>query len=145
MHRLRGEFAAAEEAYRSASQWGLEPQPGLALLRLAQGRTGAAAAAIRRALSATADPLQRPKLLPACVEIMLAAGDVQDARTAWRELEEIAEDLNTEVLGAMAAHARGAVELAEGDAHAALGSLRRAFAIWQQIRGTVRWRHACGC
>ena len=133
VHRLRGEFAAAEEAYRSASQWGLEPQPGLALLRLAQGRTGAALAAIRRALSATADPLQRTKLLPARVEIMLAAGDVQDARTAWRELEEIAEDLNTEVLGAMAAHARGAVELAEGDAHAALGSLRRAFEVWQQI------------
>ena len=72
VHRLRGEFAAAEEAYRSASQWGLEPQPGLALLRLAQGRTGAALAAIRRALSATADPLQRTKLLPARVEIMLA-------------------------------------------------------------------------
>ena len=84
-------------------------------------------------MSATADPLQRTKLLPAHIEIMLAAGDVQDARTACRELEEIAEDLNTEVLGAMAAHARGAVELAEGDAHAALGSLRRAFEVWQQI------------
>ena len=71
VHRLRGEFAAAEEAYRSASQWGLEPQPGLALLRLAQGRTDAAVAAIRRAVSATADRLQRTKLLPAYIEIML--------------------------------------------------------------------------
>jgi DNA-binding CsgD family transcriptional regulator len=133
VHRLRGEFAAAEEAYRSASQWGLEPQPGLALLRLAQGRTDAAVAAIRRALSAAADPLQRTKLLPARIEIMLAAGDVQDARTACRELEEITARLDAAVLGAMAAHARGALELAEGDAHAALGSLRRAFEVWQQI------------
>ena len=102
VHRLRGEFAAAEEAYRSASQWGLEPQPGLALLRLAQGRTDAAVAAIRRAMSATADPLQRAKLLPAHVEIMLAAGDIQEARGACDELEEIAGTFDTGVLGAMA-------------------------------------------
>ena len=133
VHRLRGEFAAAEEAYRSASQRGLEPQPGLALLRLAQGRTDAAAAAIRRVVSATADRLQRTRLLPAYIEIMLAAGDVQDARSACRELEEIAASFDTGVLGAMAAHARGAVELAEGDAQAALGSLRCAFEVWQQI------------
>jgi DNA-binding CsgD family transcriptional regulator len=133
VHRLRGEFAAAEEAYRSASQWGLEPQPGLALLRLAQGRTEAAVAAIRRALGATGDPLQRTKLLPAHIEIALTAGDVQDAHTACRELEEIAASLETAVLGAMASHARGAVELAEGEARAALGSLRRAFAVWQQV------------
>jgi DNA-binding CsgD family transcriptional regulator len=133
VHRLRGEFAAAEEAYRSASQWGLEPQPGLALLRLAQGRTAAALAAIRRALSATADRLQRAKLLPAQVEIALAAGDVRDARTACRELGEIAASFDAGVLGAMAAHARGAVELAEGAAAAALASLRCAFEAWQQV------------
>jgi hypothetical protein len=133
VHRLRGEFAAAEEAYRSASQTGLEPQPGFALLRLAQGRVDAAVAAIRRALSATAGRLQRTKLLPAHIDIMLAAGDIEAARDACRELQEIAGDVNTEVLGAMAAHARGAVELAEGDARAALGSLRRAFVVWQQI------------
>jgi DNA-binding CsgD family transcriptional regulator len=132
VHRLRGEFDSAEEAYRSASHCGLEPQPGLALLRLAQGRTGAAVAAIRRAVSATADRLQRTKLLPAHIEIALAAGDLQEARTACRELEEIAASLDTAVLGAMAAHARGAVELADGVAHAELGSLRRAFDVWQQ-------------
>jgi DNA-binding CsgD family transcriptional regulator len=133
VHRLRGEFAAAEEAYRSASHCGLEPQPGLALLRLVQGRTAAAVAAIRRAVGAGADPLLRTKLLPAQIEIALAAGDVEDARAACRELEQIAASLDTAVLGAMAAHARGAVELAEGDARAALGSLRRAFEVWQQI------------
>jgi DNA-binding CsgD family transcriptional regulator len=134
VHRLRGEFAAAEEAYKSASQSGLEPQPGLALLRLAQGRTDAAVAAIRRAVSATADRLQRTKLLPAQIEIMLAANDLQEANGACRELEEIAASFDAGgVLGAMAAHARGAVELAEGDACAALGSLRYAFEVWQQI------------
>jgi DNA-binding CsgD family transcriptional regulator len=111
----------------------LEPQPGLALLRLAQGRTDTAVAAIRRAVSATADRLQRTKLLPAYVEMMLAVGDIEEARVACRELEETAESLDTEVLGAMVAHACGAVALADGDARAALGSLRRAFEIWQRV------------
>jgi len=133
VHRLRGEFAAAEKAYRSASQSGLEPQPGLALLRLAQGRADAAVAAIRRAVSVTADRLQRTKLLPAHIEIALTVGDVQEARGACHELEEIAASFDTGVLGALAAHARGAVELAEGDASAALGSLRCAFEVWQRV------------
>jgi tetratricopeptide (TPR) repeat protein len=133
IHRLRGEFAAAEEAYRSASRLGCEPQPGLALLRLAQGRTDAACAAIRTVVNATADRLRRTKLLPAYVDVMLATGDVQQARSASRELAEVAETIGTEPLCAMAAHSRGAVELAEGDAQAALGSLRRAFDAWQQV------------
>jgi ATP/maltotriose-dependent transcriptional regulator MalT len=133
VHRLRGEFAAAEEAYRSASQWGWEPQPGLALLRMAQGRTDAAAAAMRRVVSATIDRLQRTRLLPAHIEIMLAVGDLEEARGACRELEEIAPSFESGVLNAMAAHARGAVELAAGDAQAALVSLRRAWQVWHQI------------
>ena len=64
---------------------------------------------------------------------MLAAGDVPEARAACDELEKIAEAVDTEVLSALAAHARGAVELAEGNAHAALGSLRRAWQVWQQV------------
>jgi ATP/maltotriose-dependent transcriptional regulator MalT len=131
--RLRGDHAAAEAAYRSASQWGMEPQPGLALLRLAQGRKKAAAGAIRRAAEALADPLQRARLLPACVEIMLAVGAGEEADGVCRDLEEIAARFNTEVLDAMAAHARGAVALAAGDARAALGPLGRAFTIWQQV------------
>lgn len=133
VHRLRGEFAAADEAYRGTRRTGGEPQPGLALLRLAQQRTAAAAAAIRRVLSATTHRQQRTRLLPACVEIMLAAGDVQQARDACLELEEIATSLNTGVLDAMAAHARGAIELAEGDPQAAAGSLRRAWSAWQRV------------
>ena len=133
VHRLRGEFTAAEEAYRNASQGGWEPQPGLALLRLAQGRIEAADAAIRRVLSVTTDQLQRTKLLPACIEIMLAGGAIPEARDACRELEEIAERFGIGVLSAQAAHARGAVALADGEAQAALGALRHAWQVWQQV------------
>jgi DNA-binding CsgD family transcriptional regulator len=133
VHRLRGEFTAAEEAYRHASHGGWEPQPGLALLRLAQGRIAAADAAIRRVLSVTTDRLQRTKLLPACIEIMLSVGAIPEARDACRELEEIAERVGIGVLSALAAHARGAVALADGDAQAALGALRRAWQVWQKV------------
>jgi DNA-binding CsgD family transcriptional regulator len=133
VHRLRGEYAEAEQAYRSASQWGWDPQPGLALLRLAQGRVHAAAAAIRRAVSATTDRLQRVRLLPAYVEIMLASGDIETSHNACSELEAIAGGFDAAVLGALAAHAAGAVALAEGDAEAALRPLRSAFEAWRQV------------
>jgi ATP/maltotriose-dependent transcriptional regulator MalT len=99
---------------------------------MAQGRTDAASAAIRRVLNEANDPLYRAKVLPAYVEILLGTGDVQEARGASTELDEIAQRYATDVLRAMAAHARGAVELAEGRAPAALSSLRRAFELWQQ-------------
>ena len=122
VHRLRGEFAAAEEAYRSASEWGREPQPGLALLRLAQGRTDAAAAAIRRVAGRDHRAAAARRLLPACVEIMLAAGDIEEARGACRELEGIARSIRYRGAAAQSPRRRaGAVELAEGDAEAALG------------------------
>jgi len=133
VHRLRGEFAAAEEAYRDASRYGWEPQPGLALLRLAQGNDDAAAAAIRRVVGETTRPLKRARLLPACVEIMLATGDVEEARIACRELEEISACYESGMLGAMVAHAEGAIDLTEGDARAALLPLRRAWQIWQEL------------
>jgi DNA-binding NarL/FixJ family response regulator len=133
VHRLRGEYTAAEEAYRHASHGGWEPQPGLALLWLAQGRLEAADAAIRRVLSVTTDQLQRAKLLPAGIEILLAVGAIPDARDACRELEEIAERVGIGVLRAQAAHARGTVALADGEAQAALSALRHAWQVWQQI------------
>jgi DNA-binding CsgD family transcriptional regulator len=133
IYRLRGEIAAAEEAYRNASRLGSEPQPGLALLRLIQGRTDAAYAAIRRVVTTATDPRHRARLLPAHIEIMLATGEIQEARSASRELEEIAEQFCSDVVRAMAAQARGAVDLAEGNAQAALGPLRRAFEVWRQL------------
>ena len=133
IHRLRGEFALAEEAYRVASEYGRDPQPGLALLRVAQGRPDAAATAMRRVIGATTAPLERARLLPAHVEISLAAGDMDAARAGAEELVQIAAGAGGEVLEAMAAHARGAVALASGDAQAAAPCLRRAFAVWQRI------------
>jgi DNA-binding CsgD family transcriptional regulator len=132
VHRLRGEFAAAERAYRSASRGGFDPQPGLAQLRLAEGSVDAAAAAIGRALGATTGSLGRARLLPACVEIMLAAGGPQGAEGPCGELEATARSFDTDALVAMAAQARGAIHLANGAAEAALCSLRRAFDLLQR-------------
>jgi ATP/maltotriose-dependent transcriptional regulator MalT len=131
--RLQGEFGAAEDAYREASRLGWEPQPGLAQLRLAQGRHGVALAAIRRALAEMTEPLRRAALLPAQVEIALAAGELEEARTACEQLAEVAEVFESELIDAIVAHARGAVALAEGDATAALGKLRAAQRIWQEL------------
>ena len=133
LHRLRGEFSRAEEAYREASHSGHESQPGLALLRLAQGKTEAAAAAIRRVMDETHDRATRSMLLAAYVEIMLAANDVPAARAGADELAGIAEQLEAPLLRAMAAHATGAALLAEGDGRAALTALRHAWAAWQGI------------
>jgi DNA-binding CsgD family transcriptional regulator/tetratricopeptide (TPR) repeat protein len=133
LHRLQGDFAAAEAAYRDANAYGREPQPGLALLRLGQDDAEAAAAAIRRALGETTEPLHRAGLLPAYAEIMLAVGDVEDAREACRELTEIAGASERAMLGTIAAHVKGAVELAEGNAQDALVSLRRAWHVWQEL------------
>ena len=133
VHRLRGEFAEAEAAYRNASRLGFEPQPGLALLRLAQGKPDAAASAMRRVVGETAEGLRRASLLPAHVEVMLVVGDLEEARKACSELEAIAAQCDSELLGALLAHARGAVELATGDARTALLSLRQAAQAWHEL------------
>jgi DNA-binding NarL/FixJ family response regulator len=133
VHRLQGRFDEAEAAFREASRFGREPQPGLALMRLAQGKGEAAAAAIRRVVSETALPLERAALLPAYVEILIATGDVVEARTASDELAEIARRQGSEALMALAAQAEGAVALAEDDARSALPPLRRAWQAWQEL------------
>jgi DNA-binding CsgD family transcriptional regulator len=150
LHRLRGELAEAEDAYRDASRHGWEPQPGLALLRLAQGKPDAAAAAIRRVVAETTEQSRRAALLPACVEIMLAIGDLDEARAACAELEAIAGRHDGGMTEALVAHARGAVALAGGDARTALVALRRAATLWQELavpyeaaRARVLVAHAC--
>jgi len=129
-HRLRGERSAAEEAFRAARRAGREPQPGLALLRLAQGDAEAAAAGIRRSLAGTTEALKRARLLPAYIEIMLASGEPEEARNAFAELEAIAEQCAPGGLDARVAEARGAIALAEGRAEEALAPLRRAWRGW---------------
>jgi DNA-binding CsgD family transcriptional regulator len=133
IHRLRGEFTKAEEAYRAASQAGFEPQPGLALLRLAQGRNEAACAAIERLVSAATARPARATLLPAYLEIMLALGRTREAREACAELHSIAESFDSDVLRAAAVQSKGSLALAEGEARTALGPLRTAFEWWERL------------
>ncbi len=131
--RLRGERQDAEHAFREASRRGLDPQPGLALLRLANGDVEAAAASIDRALGEAQNQLTRAAMLPAHIEILLAAGNTAAAREAADELEEAPDGHRTPVREAAAHHARGAVLLAEGDPRAALGGLRVAARVWNLL------------
>ena len=134
IQRLRGELTEAEESYRQASLAGRDPEPGMSLLRLAQGRVDLALPAIRRALDEVEDPIARSRLLPACVEVMLEAEDAAAARTAADELAGIAAQLDAPYLHALAADAAGAVILAEGDARAALAKLRTAQRSWRELK-----------
>ncbi len=133
LYRLRGEHAAAESAYRDASRRGHEPQPGLALLRLAQGERAAALKLTRRALAETAPPGERLALLPAAVEVALAAGELDEARAAVLELDRLLDADAPAPLTATLAHARGAFALAAADPEAALPDLRRAGRLWQAL------------
>ena len=133
LHRLRGEFAEAEAAYEQAVRAGHDPQPGLAVLRVAQGRPAAAVAALRRALTEVSRASGRLRLLPAVVEVAVDAGDLQVAREAAAELRVAAAQRSSVVVAASALQASGIVHLAGGDAASAAASLRRACAAWQQI------------
>ena len=133
LHRLQGDFEAAEAAYRDASEFGREPQPGLALLRLAQGDVEAATGMTRRAAAEAVEPFARAMMLPAHVEVMLAAGDLEEAREAAGELTEIAATGKRPLLEAIAARVQGDVELVQGDPKAALTALRHASRLWQEL------------
>jgi len=133
IHRLRGEFAKAEAAYTRANERGRKPLPGLSLLRLAQGQIEAAAASIRGVLLDTRERSARARMLAAAVEILLAAGDLENARTAAAELAETANSIGASLLSAASAHATGAVRLAEGDTAGASASLREAWEIWRGL------------
>jgi DNA-binding NarL/FixJ family response regulator len=133
LDRLRGSFAAAAAGYRRAAEHGRPPEPGLALLRLAQGRPGSALATIRRAMDEAMDPLTRQRLLGPCVEILIAAGDLDGARAAATELGRLAVGADSLLLDALAAGADGSVRLASGDDAEALVALRRAWAAWNEI------------
>lgn len=133
IHRLRGEFASAEEAYLQAIHMGHTPMPGRARLRLAQGHLDHAATVIRREREEAGTLAARADVLPAVVDIMIAIGDLESARTGVVELEDIAGHLKAPILNALASQARGAVLLAEGDPRAALQPLRRAASIWREL------------
>ena len=133
IHRLRGAFAEAEAAYTRANECGRKPQPGLSLLRLAQGDLDHAVASVQSALVDTSARSARARLLTAAVEILLAAADVEGARAAAAELRDIADTIGTPLLNAVSAHAAGAVLLADGELAAAATSLRKACDVWREL------------
>jgi DNA-binding NarL/FixJ family response regulator len=133
VHRRRGEFGEAEDAYGEATRFGRDAQPGLALLRLAQGRVDAATAGLRRALDEAGPPPRSPGQLAAAVEVALAAGDLAWARTAADELAELARARGMPLITAIQAQADGAIRLAEEDPRAALPAARRAWSLWYEL------------
>jgi class 3 adenylate cyclase len=138
IRRRRGDFAAAEEAYRTANELGGDPQPGLALLRLAEGKVDAAVAGVTRSLQEVKDPLSRLRRLPAQVEIALAAGNLPAARVAADELDGIVDsykigDQRTAALDATVRLAFGRIKLAEGDWEGAAVALRHARDEWERV------------
>jgi DNA-binding CsgD family transcriptional regulator len=133
LHRLRGEYDRAEEAYREARRLGHLGEPGLTLLRLAWGNVDSARASIERVLQEVPEPGKRSVILEAAVQILLAAGDHAAADRHAAELAAIASDLDTPAVRAAADHARGAVRLATGEPGEALAPLRRAWMAWQRL------------
>jgi class 3 adenylate cyclase len=138
IRRRRGDFAAAEEAYRKAKEWGRDPQPGLALLRLAQGKADSAAVAIKRSLASTEDQISRINRLPAQVEIALAGGDFKTARAAAEELGSLADKFRvgeerTPAFEATVCLTWGQIRLAENDFEGAASQLERAIEMWRDV------------
>jgi DNA-binding NarL/FixJ family response regulator len=133
VHRLRGHFAEAEQSYREASRLGHEPQPGLALMRLAQRQIETAAATIRRVVDEADGHVARARVLAAYVEIMIAAGDLPAAHAGVDELAGLASAFDAPLLRAAAAQWSGALLLSEADNRAALVQLRRAWSGYRAL------------
>ncbi len=138
IRRRRGDFAAAEEAYGKTKEWGRDPQPGLALLRLAQGKTEAAAAALKRSLAGVQEQIGRISRLPAQVEIALTGGDFKTARAAAEELESLVDKFKlgaerAPAFDATVCLAWGQIRLAENDFEGAATALERAIETWRAV------------
>jgi class 3 adenylate cyclase len=147
IRRQRGDFEGAEEAYRTSDGLGRDPQPGLALLRLAEGKIDAAVAGVTRTLAEIEDPLVRLRRLPAQVEIAIAAGDLKTARSAAEELERIVDsykigDRRTAAFDATVHYVSGQIELAEKDWSGAAKSLQRARDEWKGVGAPYEWARA---
>jgi ATP/maltotriose-dependent transcriptional regulator MalT len=135
VRRRRGDLQGAEAAFERAHELGVEPQPGLALLRLAQGKVDAALTALRTAvMGASGNRLRRARLQEALADAALAADDLGAAKAAVDEMDAIARESDAPVLAASAATVRGSILLAESEVPGALESLRRAGALWQELR-----------
>ncbi|MFQ5947325.1 MAG: adenylate/guanylate cyclase domain-containing protein [Acidimicrobiia bacterium] len=128
-----GDLGGAEEAFRQAHRLGGDPQPGLALLRLSQGKQEAARSLIDQALADDSrNALDRARLLPAQVEIALAGGDLEAARSGIEELRSVAREYGSQVLEAATAYAQGTLLIARGDLEPAVEELRKAYRLWSE-------------
>jgi DNA-binding CsgD family transcriptional regulator len=134
LDRLQGRFDSAEECFAEASRLGYDPQPGLALLRLAQGSVQAAAAMIRRCLAETQDDAKRVEVHFAATEILLAAGDAEAASCAADALSDRATKCRTTILYALTAQAQAMIQLADGKPDGALTPARSALRRWVELR-----------
>lgn len=143
VHRLLGEDDAAEVAYRRATSLGASVQPGLALLRLAQGGTATAATGLRRALAEAARAPERGRLLPALVTVSLTSGASEEAERALDELEQLARTMGSSALDAEFARAQAEVALARGRPEAALPDLRRAADTWRLLGAPYETARTC--
>jgi len=141
LNRLAGDFKLAEESYHEAANRGRNPQPGLALLRMAQGSNDAAETSIRNSLQEDEDPKKRAALLPAMVHILLSSGNTGGANDAAAELCEIARKLNIPYLLAMCAHCQGTVLLAKGNPREALEQIQKALQYWTSLN--LPYESAC--
>lgn len=133
LKRLAGDFKPAEESYHQAANRGRNPQPGLALLRMAQGLKGAAETSIRNSLREEKEPNRRAELLPAFVRILISSEQYAEANEATKELCQIARDLNVPYLLAMCAHCQGAVLHANGNYRAAVEHVQKALQFWNTL------------
>ncbi|MGW8315644.1 MAG: LuxR C-terminal-related transcriptional regulator [Bacteroidales bacterium] len=141
LHRLAGEFESAEDNYREAAKWGRNPQPGLALLRLAQGQDDAAETSIRNTLRGISDTIKRADILPAAVKILIAVKKTEEALEAVEELNTISIQFDAPYLQATYAHCRGAVFLADGKFNPALEYLQKALKLWNSMH--LPYESAC--
>jgi DNA-binding CsgD family transcriptional regulator len=132
--RIRGDLEAAAAAYERAVELGHDPQPGLALLWLARGRTAAAAAAVRRLLAEPRDPVHRAQLLPGAVEVLVAVNGAEEARPVAAELDDLAATFGCPAVSAAAALGHGRVYVATGEYAAAVPELRRAARILTELQ-----------
>jgi class 3 adenylate cyclase len=136
IRRRLGDFAAADEAYARANELGHNPQPGLALLRLSEGKLDAAVAGVTRALDEVEEPLSRLRLLPAQVEIAVAARDLKTARATFAELEQLVDSYK--IAGRRAPAFDGAVHVAAG--RIALAESDTDEAVRRLGQGRDQWR-----
>lgn len=135
IHLWRGDLPTAEEWFVRAHELGRNPQPGLAVIRLAQGKVDKATTAIRLSLASACEPtIQRSRLLATQVDIALAGHDPHTAAEAATALEQVAVETGSTLLEATALLARAALDLSAGDLDQAISAATRAWSLCQQLK-----------